>query len=230
MMSMSFSEEVSYESSVPVASFSYRDISAPLPFQNEETKPPVSGAEPERELQVAPGVSPQEVNDLVRNARADAVAETEARLKMEYESRSNAEAEKVRQALELFLGERKDYFSRVESDVVQLALAISAKILHREAQVDPMLVAALVRVAIDKLHDGSRVSVRVSPLEAEKWRAFLANPLNGSTIEIVEDAHLETADCILETELGSANFSIDAQLKEVEQGFFDLLAQRPVIK
>jgi flagellar assembly protein FliH len=37
-------------------------------------------------------------------------------------------------------------------------------------------------------------------------------------------------DCVLETSLGSANFSINAQLKEVEQGFFDLLAQRPVIK
>ena len=94
------------------------------------------------------------------------MAETEARLKIEYEARSAGEAEKIRQAIELFQVERKEYFSRVESDVVQLALAISAKILHREAQVDPMLVAALVRVAIDKLHDGSSVSVRVSPAEA----------------------------------------------------------------
>jgi flagellar assembly protein FliH len=166
----------------------------------------------------------------VNIARLDAVAETEARLQMEYEARSAEQFDKMRQALELFQAERRDYFSRVESDVVQLALAIAAKILHREAQVDPMLVAALVRVAIDKLHDGSSVSVRVSPAEAGKWRAFLANPLNGSTIEIVEDAHLGVADCILETELGSANFSIEAQMKEVEQGFFDLLAQRPVIK
>jgi flagellar assembly protein FliH len=37
-------------------------------------------------------------------------------------------------------------------------------------------------------------------------------------------------DCILETEMGSANFSIEAQLKEVEQGFFDLLAQRPAVR
>ena len=124
----------------------------------------------------------------------------------------------------------RNIFPGLKSDVVQLALAIASKILHREAQVDPMLVAALVRVAIDKLHDGSSVSVRVAPAEAAKWRAFLANPLNGSTIEIVEDGHLGAADCILETELGSANFSIEAQMKEVEQGFFDLLAQRPVIK
>ena len=114
--------------------------------------------------------------------------------------------------------------------MVHLALAIAAKILHREAQVDPLLVAALVRVAIEKLHDCSTVSVRVPPAKSEKWRAFLANPVNGSTIAVVEDSQLGPDDCILETDLGSANFSIDAQLKEVEQGFFDLLAQRPATK
>jgi flagellar assembly protein FliH len=132
--------------------------------------------------------------------------------------------------VELFKAERKSYFSRVESEVVQLALAIASKVLHREAQVDPMLVAALVRVAVDKLHDGSSVSVRVSPAQAEKWTTYLANPLNGSSIAVIEDTHLGPDDCILETDLGSANFSIDAQMKEIEQGFFDLLAQRPVIK
>ncbi|MGA3222718.1 MAG: FliH/SctL family protein [Acidobacteriaceae bacterium] len=228
MMSMSSDALANQELLVPVKSFSYRDMGAPASFQVSEAIP--AAAEQEPETPVPPGVPEKEVKALVNIARLEAVAETEARLQMEYEARSAEQFDKMRQALELFQAERRDYFSRVESDVVQLALAIAAKILHREAQVDPMLVAALVRVAIDKLHDGSSVSVRVSPAEAGKWRAFLANPLNGSTIEIVEDAHLGVADCILETELGSANFSIEAQMKEVEQGFFDLLAQRPVIK
>jgi len=227
-MSMSSDTLGDQEILVPVKSFSYRDMGAPAPFQVSEARQ--AGAEQDREPPVAAGPSEKEVKTLLNGVRLEAVAETEARLKMEYEAMSARESDKIRQAIELFQGERRDYFSRVESDVVQLALAIAAKILHREAQVDPMLVAALVRVAIDKLHDGSSVSVRVSPAEAGKWRAFLANPLNGSTIEIVEDAHLGAADCILETELGSANFSIEAQMKEVEQGFFDLLAQRPVIK
>jgi flagellar assembly protein FliH len=230
MTSMSSSGVDSQEIQVPVKSFSYRDMGAPVPLQVNETRHAGAGPEPERAPQAAPGVSPQELKELLSAARVEAVAQTEARLKLEYEARSTGEADKIRQSLELFQVERREYFSRVESDVVQLALAISAKILHREAQVDPMLVAALVRVAIDKLHDGSSVSVRVAPAEAGKWRAFLANPLNGSTVEIVEDAHLGAADCVLETELGSANFSIEAQMKEVEQGFFDLLAQRPVIK
>ena len=229
-MSMSSSEVDSQEAPVPVKSFSYRDMGAPVTHQANETRHAAPVTEQERAPQPAPGVSPQEVKELLDAARLEAVVQTEARLKMEYEAKSTAEAEKIRKAIEHFQMERKEYFSRVESDVVQLALAIAAKILHREAQVDPMLVAALVRVAIDKLHDGSSVSVRVAPAEAGKWRTFLAHPLNGSTIEIIEDAHLGIADCILETELGSANFSIAAQMKEVEQGFFDLLAQRPVIK
>jgi flagellar assembly protein FliH len=168
----------------------------------EETRQQESAANHARQ-QAAPGQSAEEINALVNRAR---------------------------EALERFVAERKDYFSRVESDVVQLALAISAKILHREAQVDPMLVAALVRVAVEKLHDGSSVSVRVSPQKAGRWREYLANPLNGSTVAVVEDAHIGPDDCTLETDLGSADFSIDAQLKEVEQGFFDLLAQRPQVK
>lgn len=175
-------------------------------------------------------VTASEVTQLLNTARSEAVAETERRLKGEFDVSAAQQAGKVAAALESFAEERKSYFSRVESDVVHLALAIATKILHREAQVDPMLIAALVRVAVNKLHDGSSVTVRVATAEVEQWKKFLAKPLNGSTVLVLEDANLATGECLLETELGSANFSIDAQLKEVEQGFFDLLAQRPLIK
>jgi flagellar assembly protein FliH len=224
-----FSEVSDCEFPDPITSFMYRDMDKSSLARFEEARQQESAAGHARQ-QVAPGQSAEEVNALVNQARAEAAAETEKRLRGEYEARAAAEAAKIHEALDRFVVERKDYFSRVESDVVQLALAISAKILHREAQVDPMLVAALVRVAVEKLHDGSSVTVRVSPQKAGKWREYLANPLNGSTITVVEDAHLSQSDCMLETDLGSADFSIDAQLKEVEQGFFDLLAQRPQVK
>jgi len=205
---------------VPVTTFSYREMGSSTPQDKRES-----------ENEQAPKVySEQEAKDLLQAARLQAVTETELRLRSEYETRSTREAEKIRQAIERFQAEQANYFSRVEVEVVQLVLAVAAKILHREAQVDPMLVAALVRVAIDKLHDGSRVTVRIPPAEGARWREFLQHPVNAATIEVVEDAQLSAGDCILETELGSANFSIEAQMKEIERGFFDLLAQRPVIR
>lgn len=229
-MSISFDEAASHAFPAPVTSYLYRDMSAPPAPVSREPKHPAVAVGQEREQQATPAPTTQEMNDLLNRARTEAADETERRLRAEYDTKSAKEAAKIAHALELFVAERKSYFSRVESDVVHLALAIASKILHREAQVDPMLVAALVRVAVDKLHDGSSVSVRTSPANAEKWREYLGSSMNGSTITIVEDAQLSPDDCILETDLGSANFSIDAQLKEVEQGFFDLLAQRPAIK
>jgi flagellar assembly protein FliH len=216
--------------SIPVKSFTYRDIcdsGATTPEESIQRSrvPDRAGDRP-----ASAGISLEEVNELVARARAEVSAEVEERIRADYQAKAERETAKIKEALESFQAERKGYFARVETDVVHLALAIAAKILHREAQVDPLLVAALVRVAVDKLHDGSSVSVRVSPASAEKWRSCLATALNGSSITLIEDVHLEAEDCILETDLGSANFSIDAQLKEIEHGFFDLLAQRPATK
>jgi flagellar assembly protein FliH len=90
-----------------------------------------------------------------------------------------------------------------------------------------MLVAALVRMTIEKMREGSSVTVRVGAGRAKRWKDYLAGQLGVAHVEVTEDAELSDQDCVLETELGSANFGLDTQLKEVEQGFFDLLALRP---
>jgi flagellar assembly protein FliH len=227
-MSILSSESYTSPPAVPISSFSYKDMG------NAGSRPAKEAPRPRAEQEGAPppppGLPLPEVEKRVCTARAEAAAEVEARLTVEFDEKSKAERAKIAHALELFRSERRDYFSRVEADVVNLALAIAAKILHRETQVDPMLLTALVRVAIEKLHDGSSVSVRVSPDDAARWRNTFVTPLNGTTVEVVADSQLESGDCILITELGSTKFGIDAQLKEVEQGFFDLLAQRPEIK
>jgi len=230
MKSFSFNKYVDGGFAIPATSFLYMDMGEPVPDHGKESRQAEIAAEREHETAKPPGLSMQQVEDLVCRARIDSAAETDKLLREEYEAKSARETAKISKALDLFQTEQSDYFSRIESEVVHLALAIAAKILHREAQVDQQLVAALVHIAVNKLHDGSSVSVRVSQEKAEKWRDHLADSHNGSTITIIEDAHLEPDDCILETDLGSANFSIDAQLKEVERGFFDLLAQRPQIK
>jgi flagellar assembly protein FliH len=228
MMNILSEEALIDVSSDPVDPFFYRNMGATGPVApREKEESETSELQGEKETS---NISAEMVNNLVKCAHDEATIETEKRLAEQYQARSDAEAARISLSLEQFHSEQKLYFSKIEAEVVHLALAIAAKILHREAQVDPQLIGALVRIAIEKLHDGSIVSVRVSPAEAVRWTRYLANPLNGSKVLIVEDSHLGPGDCILETDLGSANCSISAQLKEVEQGFFDLLAQRPAIK
>lgn len=173
-------------------------------------------------------LSQEEFAERIKKERADAALQAELRLRQEYELKLKAVRTPIEAAISDFEAQRSEYYARVESEVVQLTLAIAAKILHREAQVDPMLVAALVRVAVEKLREGSAVTIRVGPGRASLWREYFAGQSDSTRVQVIEDAALSQYDCMLETELGVVNFGLDAQLKEVERGFFDLMALRPV--
>jgi flagellar assembly protein FliH len=169
----------------------------------------------------------EELAARIQRERVDAVQQVEQKLRLEYEAKLEETRAPVAAAIAAFEIERSGYYSRVEAEVVQLALAISAKILHREAQVDPMLVAAVVRITIEKMREGSSVTVRVAQGRGKKWQAYFDSQPATAKVEVVEDSELTCHDCFLETELGVTNFGLDTQLKEVERGFFDLLALRP---
>jgi flagellar assembly protein FliH len=222
---MSSSAEFGNLISLPVMTLEYRDISDAPSLDSAQAALDADNKGPaEVEL------SEEEFATRINNERADAMRQTEQRLRQEYEAKLQAARGTIATAISAFESERTEYYSRVEAEVVQLALAIAKKILHREAQVDPMLVATLVRMAIEKMSEGSTVNIRVGASQAAKWKQYFNAHAGTVKVGIVEDATLTDYDCVLETELGSANFGLDTQLKEVEKGFFDLLALRPTTR
>lgn len=166
----------------------------------------------------------------IAKERAEAAAQVEQKMRQDLEQKLQATQATIARRAQEFAEQRDEYFAKVEGEIVQLSLAIAAKILHREAQVDPMLVATLVRVAVERMREQSGVTVRVGAGRASTWAQHFAGNPNLAHVEIVEDAQLGPGDCVLQTELGAANFGLEAQLKEVEQGFFDLLALRPATR
>ncbi len=207
---------------MPIASFQYRHLTsgkaAPV------ATPSISNENPVRP---AVEVSEEVLRQRLAAERAAGFAEAESTLRQNYEERSRREVENISAALRDFEQTRKTYFARVETELVKLSLAIAGKIIHREAQVDPMLIAAIVQLALGQLKEGSSATVRVRAHEASRFRAHFSTLTLDLKISVVEDDALEPGDCILETEMGVVNFSLQAQLKEVEQGFFDVLAQKP---
>ena len=136
--------------------------------------------------------------------------------------------EQIRHALEEFARERASYYRRIEGEVVQLALAVARKILHREAQLDPHALAGIVRVTLEKLDTGTRVDLHVHPAEASAWRHYFACQVEGVPApEVHEDPAVPSGECRIETSLGSTEVGFELQLKEIETGLFDLLAERP---
>lgn len=164
-------------------------------------------------------------------ARMDA-ARTEARVeaRMEWETelseRVREERAMIARVCEEFARERVKYFAGVEAEVVKLSLAIAARVLHREAQVDPLLLTAAVRVALEKVAEDSAVVLRVPAEDVERWRGVVAGE-SESAVRLVGDEKLAAGECVLDTSVGRVELGVGAQLAEVERGFFDLLQQRP---
>lgn len=124
--------------------------------------------------------------------------------------------------LSAFSQERDRYLRAVESEVVKLALAIAARVLRREAQMDPLLLTGAARVALGQLAASTKVTLRVPPAELDLWKESIAL-LPNRTVQpqVVPGDGMRLGDCVLATSLGTADLGVRAQLGEIERGFCD---------
>ncbi len=158
----------------------------------------------------------------------------QARQEGQNEARKSFEEQLARErsslisALAQFTRDRATYFQKVELEIVQLSLAISRKILHREAQLDPLLLAGIVRVALEQIDGATGVRLHVHPQNGPDWRRYLSLHLDPSDLpEIIDDPAQLPDQCLLETSMGTTGIGLEVHLKEIEQGLMDLLTARP---
>jgi flagellar assembly protein FliH len=147
-------------------------------------------------------------------------------------ARATWDQQRVRQATELiesFGQERDRYLLEVEHEVVELALAIAARILRREAQMDPLLLTGAVRVALGQLTAATEVRLRVPAAELDLWTEAMALlPNLAVKPKVLAGDGMRLGDCVIETEIGAVELGIRPQLGEIERGFFDRTGVAPV--
>ena len=194
----------------------------PLP-KNEPDPPPAAAG-----TTSAPASSAADVMQREAQCREEGRAQGLAESRAKFEEQLGKERAGVVKAIGDFSRERTAYYEKIEEEAVRLALSIARKILHREAQIDPLLLMGIARVALGKIEGATGVALLVHPQRAAEWRKFLAAHMEASDLpEVVEDPLLAPEQCVLRTSMGSADLSLEVQLKEIENGLMDLLAARP---
>jgi flagellar assembly protein FliH len=124
--------------------------------------------------------------------------------------------------MESFAQARDRYLQAAEREVVNLALAVAARILRREAQMDPLLLTGAVRVALGQIAGSTQVRLRVPADELNLWtEAMDLLPNLAAKPVVIAGEGMRLGDCMIETEMGSVDLGIRAQLGEIERGFFD---------
>ena len=131
--------------------------------------------------------------------------------------------ERMNGSLAELAGMRHELRRRAEKDVVQLALLIAKKVLHRELNVDTNALTALARVVFERLARAESYRVTVNPQFAGPMKAALSGRLS-SRVEIDSDASAPLGTFLIRSEEGSIDASVDAQLEEISHGLTDRLA------
>lgn len=183
-------------------------------------------------------LSDDDWRDAVKAARAEGFALGErdgrgkARSDMESELHRTVsrEHEQISEALANFAEEKARYFADIEGQVVRLALAIAARVLHRETQMDALVLGGAVRVALEKLAERSGVILRTAESDVKAWEKMFAGMEMVDAPRVIGDSKMARGDCTLETTMGTVELGVSTQLEEIEKGFFDLLSSNPVVR
>jgi flagellar biosynthesis/type III secretory pathway protein FliH len=130
------------------------------------------------------------------------------------------------EAISEFASQRNAYFLQVEGEVVQLALSISRRILHRETQIDPKLLLALVEHELNQIDKATIVRLLVPPDAQRYWQEAASKMAREVQVEV--DRTISVGSLRIETALGALAIDFEDELKEIERGLFDVLSRRPL--
>lgn len=131
-------------------------------------------------------------------------------------ARAEAMLRRLAETLDELQRLRGDLVRRTEREVVDLALAIARKILHREAAIDRDLLIAMARVALDRLSDATAASIRLHP---DDYATTMAGRGPGATtphgVQILSDPSVRRGGCVVRSDVGSVDVGTTAQLDEI---------------
>jgi flagellar biosynthesis/type III secretory pathway protein FliH len=209
-----------------------------LPFQNvreREEMPERPGAGTSTDLDT--DQLERQRREEQSKARLDGFAEAQRLGEEELLQRFTEERRRVERLRLEFARDRQRFFAAAESQVVELALAVTRRVLARDAETGGLALRSTVKAALARVQDGSATVLRVAVEEQAAWdEMFQRNPsasdATGSgrsrrgvpgMLEIVSDSTIVAGDCVLETKVGRIELGVDVQMDEVERGFRELM-------
>jgi flagellar assembly protein FliH len=111
-------------------------------------------------------------------------------------------------------GLRRRVLDAAEHDVMQLAVGMARRVLHREVQLDPDILLSMAHVALGRLGDRPVATAHLHPddLAAVHQPSAVAEGLT-----LVGDADVPRGGCRLVTAGGEVDLGVDAQMTELSR-------------
>jgi flagellar assembly protein FliH len=201
-----------------------------LVFPQLGESPSVSRVSFQPSLEGSPGDQSSDLREKVQELESRLVTERLEAFeagKIEGEKQARVELQPVLVRLNASTSEildmRSDLRRRAERDVVQLALLIAKRVLHRQLTVDEGALTAIARIAFERLSRSESYRITVNP-QFEKAIASALPAGHASRVQLDSDPDCALGTLIIRSTEGTIDASIDAQLEEISRGLTDKLS------
>jgi flagellar assembly protein FliH len=124
-------------------------------------------------------------------------------------------AKKLAATLDDLMRVRNEMIRHTEKQMVQLALAVARRVVHREVSIDAGLLVTMMRVALERVSDAARVTVRLNPIDHKNVLAVHEGAVASDQVTLTADPRVVRGGCRVESEYGEIDAGVDAQIEEI---------------
>jgi flagellar assembly protein FliH len=169
---------------------------------------------------------------IIEEAHAKAaLIETEARQRMEATIRTEVQAEIVRvinpwrdelmKSLDELTTFRSTLAQQTENDLVRLALEIAQKVIHLEVRSNAQVAVELSRAALARVPSRTPATIHLNPEDFAYVESNQHQLPSGHSLSFIEDRAIERGGCVVQTDMGEVDASIEQQFSEISAALLE---------
>jgi flagellar assembly protein FliH len=159
--------------------------------------------------------------DAAEEGRRAAMQSVEATLRGKVEQQLTTIVPALKQAVQSVLDARQTWQRHWEQHALKLSTAIASRIVRREVQRVPLITVELVREALQLATGHERITLRLNPTDHETLKShiskLIAEMASLAQTNVVADAAITAGGCRVETEFGSIDQQLEAQLARITE-------------
>lgn len=136
--------------------------------------------------------------------------------------KAQADIDQFRNELSHFMNAKKDVFEYIAPDILEISVDIAKKIIKREIESDPqVIIESIIDVLKMVSKNEPKITIRVRPQSVQFVKDVLPNLTYeygiDAKISVVADPSISDGGCVLETNNGIVDASVDTQLEIIKK-------------
>jgi flagellar assembly protein FliH len=161
----------------------------------------------------------------MEDGRKAALQAVEATLKAKIDQQLASLIPALKQAVSQILEARQTWQRHWEQHALRVASAIASRIVRREIEKVPLITLDLVREALHLAAGSERITVRLHPDDqatlGDHVSTLIGELSSLAEVRIVADAGITPGGCRVDTEFGSIDQQLEAQLARITEDLID---------